>query len=333
MVYLMAFFTLISGKLGIEYNPPQEKVDDFRVKSYITAESIQNSENVHSEDFDIITDAILFGSATFDTDGNVNVETQELETALENLRSAIGERDVKITLNLLGPSGDTDSGIWEEQMAVLSEAHTKAFESGVLEDNIIAILDKYDFDGVHFDYEYPMGDAAWKGFNKFLVSMDKKLGERSLAVAAAHWDLEFSTSALNAVDCIELMLYDIYDEDGRHATTETSVSASKALLNNGIPAEKVTFGLPFYARPADHDAYWYGYNGYYDKLDENSWYHCDETDKDFWFNTPDVIAEKTEYAVKNGFAGVMIWNYACDLPSNNEMSLLRAVGQTVDENY
>lgn len=79
--------------------------------------------------------------------------------------------------------------------------------------------------------------------------------------------------------------------------------------------------------------YWYGYNGCYEGIDENGWYHCNDTGKDFWFNTPDVIAQKTDYAINNGYGGVMIWHYNCDLPSNHEDSLLRAIKNTVDENY
>ena len=61
----------------------------------------------------------------------------------------------------------------------------------------------------------------------------------------------------------------------------------------------------------------------------NGWYHCDNTNKDFWFNTPEVIEAKTEYAINNGFGGVMIWHYNCDLPSTHEDSLLRAVDRAI----
>ena len=80
-------------------------------------------------------------------------------------------------------------------------------------------------------------------------------------------------------------------------------------------------------------AYWYDYVGCYDSLDENGWYHCDNIGKDFWFNTPEVIGAKTQYAIDNGFGGVMIWHYTCDLPSSNENSLLRAIGTAVDNSY
>lgn len=333
---IAAFFTalisFLTGLFGIGENYT-EKVEDFRVTTYIRADYVQNSDSLHTEDFDIITDVILFECVSFDNEGNVNLQKEKLEKALANIRNTIGERDVKITLNLLGPSGHTDSDVWEDQMEAQSDEHNKAFTSGVLEDNIIAVLDEYSFDGVHFDYEYPLSLKAWHYYNNFLVSLDKKLGDYTLGVACNDWNIKFSSKALAAIDTFEFMLYDMNDENGRHSTYEDTVNMVKKVGFYGIPLEKVNIGLPFYSRPTDMSGYWYGYNGCYEGIDENGWYHCNDTGKDFWFNTPDVIAQKTDYAINNGYGGVMIWHYNCDLPSNHEDSLLRAIKNTVDENY
>lgn len=333
---IAAFFTtlltLIMSVFGFN-GSNDKKVNDFKVTAYIRGDYVQSIDSLHSEDFDIITDVILFECASFDSEGNVNLEKQKLETALSNIKTVIGERDVNITLNLLGPWGKTDSNVWEEQMEAQSDEHNKAFTSGVLEDNIVAVLDEYDFDGVHFDYEYPISLKAWHYYNNFLVSLDKKLGEYTLGVAGNDWNIKFSTSALEAIDTFEVMLYDFIDEQGRHATYEGTVELAKKIGLYGVPLEKVNIGLPFYSRPTDMSTYWYGYNGCVDGIDENGWYHCENTGKDFWFNTPDVIEKKTEYAINGGFGGVMIWHYNCDLPSSDERSLLRAVGEAVDRNY
>lgn len=334
---IIAFFTslaLILGNFfGLGGNIFAEKVDDFKVTTYVRGEYAQSPDSVHPEDFDIVTDVILFECASFDSEGEVICNEPVLSTALANIRNAVGDRDVHITLNLLGPWGITDSEVWEEQMEAQSIEHNKAFTSGVLEDNIIAVLDKYDFDGVHFDYEYPISLNAWYYYNNFLVSLDKKLGDYTLGVAGNDWNMKFSTEAIAAIDTFEVMLYDMVDEEGRHATYEDTVSLAQNVGIYGMPLEKVNIGLAFYSRPTDMSAYWYGYSGCYEKIDENGWYHCDDTNKDFWFNTPDVIEAKTDYAIRNGFGGVMIWHYNCDLPSSHEDSLLRAVGKAVDNNY
>ena len=333
---IIAFFTavmsILSGFLGFG-NIKNNEVDSFRVSTYVVADYIQDINSLHSEDFDIITDVIVFGTATFDNEGKVYVNEQSLEKALYNLREIIGERDIHMTLNILGPGGHTDSTVWEDQMEAQSDEHNKAFASGVLEDNIIAVLDKYDLDGIHFDYEHPLSTKAWTKFNKFLVSMGKKLGERSLGVALCSWNLKLSTNALKYVDTVEVMLYDIFDAEGKHATTETMKENCKQIGLSGIPYEKVNIGLPFYSRPTDWGAYWYAYNGCIDGIDENGYYVDENIGKTFWFNTPDVIAEKTDFAINSGYGGVMIWHYSCDLPSTNEASLLGSIGRVVAENY
>ena len=334
---IISFFTsivlVVSNFLGIGSVPFIKKVDDFKVTTYIRGEYVQSESSLYPEDFDVVTDVIIFECASFNSKGEVICNEPILSNALANIRKAIGNRDVRITLNLLGPWGITDSDVWEEQMEAQSIEHNKAFTSGVLEDNIIAVLDKYNFDGVHFDYEYPLSLNAWHYYNNFLVSLDKKLGNYTLGVAGNDWNIKFTPAAIRAIDTFEVMLYDMLDEEGRHATYEDTVKAIQKIGIYGMPFEKVNVGLAFYSRPTDMSAYWYGYNGCYEEIDEDGWYHCDDIDKDFWFNTPAVIEAKTEYAINNGFGGVMIWHYNCDLPSSHEGSLLKAVGTAVKNNY
>lgn len=333
IAFFTALTTIITSFFGFGAGCNDRKVENFKVTTYIRGDYVQSEGSLYAEDFDIVTDVILFECASFDSDGNVVYEKEKLETALGNIRKAIGERDINITLNLLGPGGHTDSTVWEDQMEAQSDEHNKAFTSGVLEDNIIAILDKYDFDGVHFDYEYPISIKAWYHYNNFLVSLDKKLGDYTLGVAGNDWNIKFTTAAINAIDTFELMVYDFIDNEGKHATYEGTIDLVEKVGLYGMPLEKVNIGLPFYSRPTDMSTYWYGYNGCYSAIDENGWYHCESTDKDFWFNTPDVIEMKTDYAINNGYGGVMIWHYNCDLPSTHEDSLLRAVGTAVKNNY
>ena len=329
---VIAFFTavlsILSGFLGFG-GVKEQKAENFRVSTYVVADYVQDINSLHSEDFDIITDVIVFGTATFDNEGNVYIKEESLVKALSNLRKVIGERDIHMTLNILGPGGHTDSTVWEDQMEAQSDEHNKAFASGVLEDNIVAVLDKYNLDGIHFDYEHPLSTKAWSRFNKFLVSMGKKLGERSLGVALCDWNLKLSTQALKYVDTVEVMLYDIFDSEGRHATTETMKENCKQIGLSGIPYDKVNIGLPFYSRPTDRGAYWYSYNGCVDGIDADGYYTDENIGKTFWFNTPDVISEKTDFAINSGYGGVMIWNYTCDFASSDERSLLGSIGRVV----
>ncbi len=333
--FFTALFTVIAGFFGFGDGLCDNKVDDFRVTTYIRGDAVMYwGGELYEEDFDIVTDVIVFECATFNNKGEVEYDEEKMDTVMKKVRDAIGDRDVHVSLNFIGPGGVTDSDVWEDQMEAQSDEHNKAFESGVLEDNIIAVLEKYDFDGVHFDYEYPVSNKAWRAYNKFLVSLDGKLGDSyTLGVAGNSWNIKFTNSAIEAIDTFELMSYDMVDEEGRHATYEDTVEMIQQLGLKGMPAEKVNVGIPFYSRPTDMSTYWYAYNSCYENMTEDGWYHCDDIDKDFWFNTTDVVARKTDYCIRNGCGGVMIWHYNCDLPSSQEGSLLRAIGETVANYY
>ena len=334
-VFFTAIVMVISNFLGINLDTTDKKAENFRVTTYIRGDAVMYwGGELYEEDFDIVTDAIIFECATFNNKGEVEYDEEKMNTVLKKVRDAIGDRDVHLTINLIGPWGESASDVYEDQMEAQSDEHNKAFTSGVLEDNILALLEKFSFDGVHFDYEYPLSLKAWHYYNKFLVSLDKKLGDTyTLGVAGNSWNVKFSNAAIEAIDTFELMTYDYIDEQGRHATYEDTIKMLHQLGLKGMPFYKVNVGIPFYSRPTDLSAYWYGYNGCYENMTEDGWYHCNETDKDFWFNTPDVVAQKTDYCIQNGFGGVMIWHYNCDLPSTHEDSLLKAIGETVKNFY
>ena len=310
------------------------KVKKFKVTSYIRGDSVHSAADLNSEDFNIITDLIIFECATFNSKGEVEYDEAKMERVMSAVRTVIGDRDIHITLNLLGPRGNTDSDDWKKQMKVQSAEHNKAFKSEILEKNILEVLEKYDFDGVHFDYEYPITSNAWHYFNKFLVSLRAYLrDEYTLGVALSTWNVSLTSGAISAIDTLELMTYDYVDANGKHATYEDTVTQIKKLKYKGVPVGKINVGLPFYSRPKDMSPYWYDFIDCYDKMNRNGWYHCDEINKDCWFNTSEVISQKTEYAINNGFGGVMIWHYSCDLPLSHEDSLLRAIGEMVDKHY
>lgn len=333
--FFTALATIISGFFGINGGLIDKKVDNFKVTTYIRGDAVMYwGGEIYEEDFEIVTDAIIFECATFNSKGEVEYDEEKMEAVISKVREAIGDRDIHLTLNLIGPGGVTDSDVYEDQMEAQSDEHNKAFESGALEENIIDVLEKYDFDGVHFDYEYPLSLKAWHYYNKFLVSLDKALGKKyTLGVAGNAWNIKFTNAAIEAIDTFELMSYDYIDEQGRHATYEDTLEQIQQLGLRGLPIHKVNVGIPFYSRPTDMSSYWYGYNACYEKMTEDGWYHCDDIDKDFWFNTPDVVAQKTDYCIRNGFGGVMIWHYNCDIPSSQEGSLLKAIGETVDRYY
>ena len=149
IAFMSSLIIIISNFLGINGSVVDKKVDNFKVTTYIRGDAILYwGGSLYEEDFDIVTDAIIFECATFNNKGEVIYDEEKMEAVLSMVRGAIGDRDVHLTLNLIGPGSVTESEVYDDQMESQSDEHNKAFESGVLEDNIIAVLEKYDFEPV-----------------------------------------------------------------------------------------------------------------------------------------------------------------------------------------
>lgn len=304
-----------------------EKTEDLRITAYVIGDRIL--ENFDSSHMSQVTDAILFGCATFDENGEIS-ETDYLEKAQSVLRNS--SDNVNIYLNLLGPGNQSSSDDWNDQMNDLSERHTNAFKSGRLEENIKNILGKYDFDGVFFDYEYPLKAKYWKAFDSFLIGLDATLGnDYKIGVALADWNAKQSKKAIAVCDFVEVMAYDLWDDNGNHATMEQAEKCINKMLKKGYSRSQLDLGVPFYARPTTREAYWYDYASWADKLDENGLCKDDETGLTFSFNDYDLIYQKSKWAVENGIGGIMVWHYSCDLPADNEKSLFNAIYNAKNE--
>ncbi len=327
---LLAILSVTALFSGCSKNDGGEPMpaESFRITSYAVGDTIV--ESFDASHISQVTDMILFGVATFDEEGKVTA-TENLEPALKLLRDGAEKSnpDMKIYINLLGPGNQSGSDDWNEQMNDLSQRHTNAFESGNLEKSILELVEKYDFDGVFFDYEFPLKSKYWKAYDKFLISLDSVLGDKyKIGIALADWNAKQSKEAIAVTDFVEVMAYDLWDDDGNHATMDIAAEAMEKMIKKGYSKKQLDLGLPFYARPTTKEAYWYDYASYYDKFDENGLYNDSETGLTFSFNDYELIAQKTEWALENGYGGMMIWHYSCDLSADNEKSLFNAIYNT-----
>ena len=335
-----AFETVETDKLTVEIKGDaavksvkvsfkQNENKDFRVTSYFVSQSITAPNSINPEVFDVVTDAIVFGCITFDENAEIKVDTSLLEPALTNVRNAIGNRNVNVYVNILGPGSDSGITDWNEQMANQAKKHSKAFKTRKLEGQIAEILEKYNLDGIFFDYEYPIEKEAWNDFSRFLIRLNRAT-DKKIGLAVAQWDLGMSYSAMKVIDLVELMQYDLFDSEGNHSSMTSAVNGYNAVKDNLIPKEKVDLGVPFYGRPADGGAYWYNYNEYADKLADIDYTETDQGKT--YFNSWQTIYDKTAYAMSRGLGGMMVWHYSCDVYDiNSDLSLFGAMMDCIED--
>ena len=318
---LSMFVTLTSFPI----RPVSQRAEEFRITAYAVGSNFVDASRIDASHFADLTDVILIGVSNFNTEGEITFD-KNFETILSNIKEVMKNSDANLYLNIIGPGYKTTSTDWYEQMDDQGKYHDIAFRSGNLEKNIKDVLVKYGFDGIFFDYEYPEKKEHWKVFDEFLISLDKYLGDEfKIGCAIYAWNTKQSRKSIKVTDMVEVMAYDLWDKDGTHASLKGAKQCIRQMILEGYKKEQMDLGIPFYARPVTKEAYWYGYNGWYDKLDEKGFCVDDETGLTFSFNTYDMVYEKTQWAINRGLGGAMIWHYSCDVPKDNEISLFNAI--------
>lgn len=320
--------TLKSVKLCLDENVKK----DFKVTSYYVMRGNEDTVNLDKGHYLTTTDLIVFGAVTFDENGNINISDEDnIATYIKRVKKI--NPDIKLHLNVLGP--DASGNTWDEQMINKGELHVKAMKDNreKLINGLVSTLDKFGFDGIYFDWEYTTTVDLKYEFSVFLVELDKALGDKELGSALSAWCCKLSRSAINALDNVTVMSYDIFDRYGYHASFSSSYDAVKEFLRAGYKKEQLHLGLAFYARPLDAGGYWFEYSTYADQLGKyTNTLTVNYNGQSFpsYFNCVQIIRDKTEYAIATDLAGVMIWNLGCDLPFENELSLYKAISDSIN---
>lgn len=207
-----------------------------------------------------------------------------------------------------------------------------------------------NFDGIDIDWETDWSKSPAEKVNKeayvdLMTRIRNKMNalpgttrvkKLTTALSTQSDSRELGLAVGNIVDQINVMVYDVYGTQAEgypHAPMPMFKSGLENYVNAGLPKDKLLGGVPFYGgnrtvSPAQQKPYKDIYSEAYPSLTAsmNSW-------NNFSFNGVDLIREKTGYVIHNDFSGMMIWDLTQDIAYNNELSLLRAMRQVVDESY
>lgn len=308
---------------GVKISCRKSDNGDFRVTAYAVANSVNGK--IDPGYFDVVTDVILIGAVTFNEKGELNADRPLIENALARLRESIGERKVNIYMNVLGP-GSAGGETWDDQMHSLADRHTAAFKNSGLVTAMVELCDEYGFDGIFFDYEYPLRAKDYRRFGSFLQKLDRAT-DKKLGAAISAWNIPVICDEVRQLDMIELMMYDSFDSYGHHSSFTAAVDGFNAIHEDFIEPGRVDLGLPFYGRPADRGGYWPSYRQYANMLDG-----IDSADTEYgksYFNCAQTVYDKTAYALSKGLGGMMVWHLVCDADTASGASLFAAMGRCI----
>lgn len=252
-----------------------------------------------------LTDLIVF-SAELKADGTL--DTKRIDQCpwprLRELRDSTGTR---LWLAIGG---------WErsEHFAVVAgsaEKRQRCVES------IMQFAREHKLDGIDLDWEHPKNADEEKSYGLLLRDLRQAFepSKMKLSVTIAGWQ-KLDRTGIDAVDTVQIMAY---DHQGPHSTFENSVKDIETVKNAGVPASKITLGVPFYGRHIQtREAMTYA--EIVSRFDPAP--NVDLAGN-VYFNGPGTIRKKVRFAIDNRLAGVMIWEIGQDAAV--EKSLLKSI--------
>jgi hypothetical protein len=177
------------------------------------------------------------------------------------------------------------------------------------------------FAGVDIDWEHPASDAEYRDFATLLAAIRKgfEVHHLQLTIAVAGWQT-LPAEAIAAVDRVHLMAY---DAPGRHSTYEFAEADVARLVKSGVPPAKICLGVPFYGRSIHDQAKTLPWSEIVSRFKPAS--GVDEVEG-LYFNGIATIERKTNFAMQQKLAGVMVWEIGQD--ASGDESLLRAISRT-----
>ena len=228
--------------------------------------------------------------------------------------------------------------------------------------NALEFCDTYGYDGIDLDWEFPASPKERDDLTTLVSDLRKAISAHkrplliTMAISAGSWSADHNDyAALNGlVDWYNNMTYDFYgtwsNRAGHNAplyASQESVDASMRFLmrRQKVPAEKLALGVPFYGRrfkakslygpSTGGDGITYknivplfaetGWVRLFDDVSMSPYIKNDRSGEMVFFDDPESIARKCQYAREQGFRGVMIWSLGSD-DVNGRQELLEAIG-------
>ena len=86
----------------------------------------------------------------------------------------------------------------------------------------------------------------------------------------------------------------------------------------GFSSDQLILGIPAYGRPLDGSAQWLLYRD----IDPDTISPDDPNlAGNFWFNSPQLVRQKADFARKEQLAGVMLYHLLCDRTDSKSLTL------------
>lgn len=308
------------------YNTDKKEINNFRVSDYVVTSQLANGElfdpqssNYLSQEYcNVVNQIHIISSAKWNNEGKLvisdGLSPTELKENIKKIRDFYGDNEVEIFATVFFNACDPTE--------VLKN------KNDIVVENTVNFLLEYGFDGVSYDWEYPVGEQ-WSLFSNHIVTLKNELSKYQLKISCAvcPWNFYMEKDAINALDQIEIMSYDLFDENGNHSSfISGAVQPVEFFLDKGFTPQQINLGLPFYARPYDGGGIWINYDdANYTPSDRFQNYT-----NGMWFSGTQITYDKTAYAIEKNLGGMMIFTATEDISYSEETSLLKSIKTAIE---
>jgi chitinase len=210
---------------------------------------------------------------------------------------------------------------WDAQFETLAASPVRR---AAFVQNLVRIVDEYQFDGADIDWEYPDPGASSQNFLALMRGLRAALPKGDLLTAAVVASGEHGPGipeeAFAQMDFVNIMAYE--DAGSARSPLEDAQSALDYWLGRGLPPEKANLGVPFFSSPGDIP---------YAKIVEADPAAAQLDSMPYGgfqinYNGIPTIQAKTRLAMQRA-SGIMFWTL--DYDASGDLSLLKAIHEVV----
>jgi chitinase len=288
---------------------------------------------------------IIFSFAHPQADGRVTLNGENAIKSLRNMVSLAKPHNTKVILAVGGwfhMNGGESYGYFKD---ALSNSSSRA----KLVDELVAMVEREDLDGIDIDFEHPRSRADASHLSIFMKDLSSKLHqmdkELSIAVnAKVHSvagteinNVVYNTSMFQYVDHVNIMAYDGQWDGGYDAANLSPYHYNQNIVKywtslfdrHQISKEKLVLGVPFYAQPVDPTIKQISFETIVNADKANAWKDTVELNGTIYhYNGLSSVQKKTKLALDNGFGGMMLWEAGHD--AQGDYSLTNMIAKTLE---
>ncbi|MFN0036586.1 MAG: glycosyl hydrolase family 18 protein [Saprospiraceae bacterium] len=258
-----------------------------------------------------------------DMQGNLSVEGEDIAPAV----SKAHQHGCKVFISLAGGYlTPTHEANWNN---LCLPANRPAFIQ-----KIVQYVQANNLDGVDIDLEWQYVQT-W--YSPFVLELKAALAPLGIPLTAAlpgsYRYPQITAPCLAAYDWVNMMVYDLrgpWDptNPGQHSPYDWAEDCIDYWQSQGVPAQKLTLGVPFYGYDFGVDPVAsFNFRGIVNQDPANAYL---DNFLGKWWNGIPTIQAKTELALDE-VAGIMIWEIGQDaFGADIQYSLLRAIDEVVD---